>query len=137
MDKVVGYTAGVFDMFHVGHLRLLRRSRAMCDYLVVGATTDEFCELAKGKRPVVPCDERMEILKSVRFVDEVVPQTDYDKFAAWQRIGFDVMFVGDDWKGTPRWRTYEEEFGRFGVQIRYLPYTQTTSSSLLREKLLA
>ena len=130
--KKVGYTTGVFDMFHIGHLNVLRKSKMHCDYLIVGVTTDELCQAEKNKPPIVPFVERMEIVQSIKFVDEVVPQTNMNKFETWEKIKFDVMFVGDDWKGTERWNKLEKEFAKVGVEIFYLPYTKHTSSSKLR-----
>lgn len=130
---VTGYTTGVFDMFHVGHLNLLRRARAGCDRLVVGVTTDELALARKGRAPVIPLAERMAILSELRCVDEVVRQEDMDKRAAWERLHFRRMFVGDDWKGHPRWCALEAEFAPLGVEIVYFPYTAHVSSSWLRE----
>ena len=134
MKTVVGYTTGVFDMFHIGHLNILRNARSACDYLIVGVTTDELAVRRKGRAPIVPLFERMEIVQNVRFVDDVVPQTTMDKMEAWRKLKFDVMFVGDDWKGSEAWAAYEREFGDVGVQLTYLPYTGHTSSHLLRSK---
>lgn len=139
MDKenkrIVGYTTGVFDMFHIGHLNILRRAKEQCDYLIVGVSTDDLCESYKHKKPVIPFEERKAIVEAIRFVDEVVPQVDRDKFGAWERIGFDRMFVGDDWKGSPLFSELEEKFNKVGVDIVYFPYTTGTSSTVLRAKL--
>ena len=139
MDKVnkriVGYTTGVFDMFHIGHLNILRRAKEQCDYLVVGVSTDELCESYKHKKPIIPYEERKAIVEAIRFVDEVVPQVDRDKYGAWERIGFDRMFVGDDWKGSSLFSELEEKFKKVGVDIVYFPYTIGTSSTVLRAKL--
>ncbi len=134
MGKLVGYTTGVYDMFHVGHLNILRQARERCDYLIVGVTTDELVESRKGRRPIVPLLERLEVVQNVRYVDDVVAQTTMDKAEAWRNLKFDVMFVGDDWKGTPVWDALEEEFARVGVQIVYFPYTPHTSSTILRRR---
>lgn len=131
--KVVGYTTGVFDLFHIGHLNILRNAKLECDYLIVGITTDELSIETKGKRPIIPFAERMEIVQHVTFVDEVVPQTNYDKLEAWNNLHFNRMFVGDDWKGTEKWKNLEREFKKIGVEIVYFPYTKHTSSSKLRE----
>ncbi|MTI95314.1 MAG: adenylyltransferase/cytidyltransferase family protein [Firmicutes bacterium] len=130
--KKIGYTTGVFDLFHIGHLNILRRAKMNCDYLIVGVTTDELSEQRKKKRPIIPFDERMEIVQSIKFVDEVVPQVHMDKFEAWKKLKFNVMFVGDDWKGTPKWIQLEKDFSQVGVEIIYFPYTQHTSSTKLR-----
>ncbi|MFC5381910.1 adenylyltransferase/cytidyltransferase family protein [Aquipuribacter nitratireducens] len=137
MSARIGYTTGVFDMFHVGHLNVLRGARSRCDHLIVGVTTDELAEQRKGRAPVVPLLERMEIVQNVRYVDDVVTQTTMDKRLAWENLKFDVMFVGDDWRGTPAWDAIEAEFGALGVGVEYLPYTRHTSSSALRRSVFA
>ena len=135
MQERIGYTTGVFDLFHIGHLNLLRNARALCDVLVVGVTTDEMCLQRKNKLPIIPQSERMELVASIRYVDRAVPQTTADKMNAWRSHHFDVMFVGDDWKGTEAWTQLEREFAPVGVDIVYLPYTTHTSSSILRQVL--
>ncbi len=130
--KVVGYTTGVFDLFHIGHLNVLRRSKELCDELIVGVTTDELSLSRKSKMPVIPFNERMEIVSSLKFVDRVVAQASMDKILAWQEIQFDRMFVGNDWQGTDAWQKIERDFAEFGVKIYYLPYTDSTSSTKLR-----
>lgn len=132
---VFGYTTGVFDMFHVGHLRLLERAKAGCDQLIVGITTDELSQSAKGKLPIVSFAERRRIVSALRCVDLTVPQTSMDKRSAWESLRFDRMFVGDDWRGTDRWNALEEEFAALGVEIVYFPYTPSTSSTHLRDAL--
>lgn len=132
MKKIVGYTSGVFDLFHVGHLNILRNAKNQCDYLIVGVTTDELCLSRKGTPPFVPFAERIEIVSHINFVDEVVPQASMDKLMAWQNLHFNKMFVGDDWKGTPQWNNLEAEFSHLGVEIIYFPYTKHTSSTKLR-----
>ena len=134
-QKIIGYTTGVFDMFHIGHLNILRRAKEYCDYLIVGVSTDELCESYKHKKPIIPYEERKAIVEAIRYVDEVVPQVDRDKYGAWERVGFNRMFVGDDWKGSPLFAELEERFKQVGVDIVYFPYTQGTSSTVLREKL--
>ncbi|WP_151671771.1 adenylyltransferase/cytidyltransferase family protein [Nitrincola schmidtii] len=133
--KKIGYTTGVYDLFHIGHLNLLKKAKLECDYLIVGVTTDELSESRKGKKPIIPFLERMEIVEHIKFVDEVVPQTNMDKFEAWNNLRFNKMFVGDDWKGTDKWNEIEKEFGEVGVEIVYFPYTKHTSSTKLREVL--
>ena len=130
--KKIGYTTGVFDLFHIGHLNILKRARLECDYLIVGITSDELSLSAKNQKPVIPFQERMEIVESIKFVDEVVPQTNYDKMEAWNNLKFDMMFVGDDWKGTDQWNIIEKDFNQYGVEIVYFPYTSHTSSTILR-----
>ena len=131
--KKIGYTTGVFDLFHIGHLNILKRARLECDHLIVGVTTDERCESAKNQKPFIPFQERMDLVEAVKYVDEVVPQTSYDKIEAWNNLKFDKMFVGDDWKGTEQWNKIENEFSQFGVEIIYFPYTTHTSSTILRK----
>lgn len=133
--RIIGYTTGVFDMFHIGHLNILKRAKEQCDYLIVGVSTDELCKSYKKKEPIIPYEERKAIIEAIKYVDEVIPQIDRNKFAAWQRIGFDIMFVGDDWKNSPLFTELEKKFKDVGVKIVFFPYTKTTSSTTLREKL--
>lgn len=132
---IVGYTTGVFDLFHIGHLNILRKAKEQCDFLIVGVSTDELVESYKHKRPIICYEERAEIVRAIRYVDKVVPQVDRDKFAAWERYRFDRMFVGDDWKGTPLFMEVEEKFKPLGVEVVYFPYTKGTSSTFLKETL--
>ncbi len=134
--KIIGYTTGVFDMFHVGHLNILRRAKEQCDYLIVGFTTDELCMSYMHKTAIVPYEGRKAIVEAIRYVDEAVPQIDRDKFGAWEKLHFDRMFVGDDWKGSQLFSEVEKRFRSVGVEIVYFPYTQGTSSTILREKIL-
>jgi glycerol-3-phosphate cytidylyltransferase len=129
----IGYTTGVFDLFHVGHLNILRNAKLECDYLIVGVTTDELCIKEKRKIPVIPFLERIEIVQAIRYVDCVVPQNSYDKLKAWEDLKFNMMFVGDDWKGTDKWNALEQEFNELGVIIHYFPYTANTSSTKIRK----
>ena len=131
--KKIGYTTGVFDLFHIGHLNILKRARLECDHLIVGITTDELSESVKNKKPFIPFQERMDLVEAVKYVDEVVPQTSYDKMEAWNNLKFDRMFVGDDWKGSDQWNMIEDEFTQVGVEIIYFPYTTHTSSTILRD----
>lgn len=131
--KIIGYTTGVFDMFHIGHLNILQKAKSMCDYLIVGVSTDELVQRDKNKTPVIPFAERAEIVKSICYVDQVVPQVDKNKKAAWEHLHFDKMFVGSDWQGTPQWREFEKEFAPLGVEIVYLPHTDGISSTQLTE----
>lgn len=128
---IIGYTTGVFDLFHIGHLNILRRAREQCDHLIVGVSTDELVEEYKHKRPVICYEERRQIVEAIRYVDEVIPQTDRDKYAAWEKLGFNRMFVGDDWKGSPLFEELEKKLRIHGVDIVYFPYTQGTSSTKL------
>lgn len=129
-----GYTTGVFDLFHIGHLNVLRNAKEQCDYLVVGVTVDELVSY-KNKVAVIPFEERKDIVKNIKCVDEVVSQETMNKFDAWKNIKFDVMFVGSDWKGTQRFNDIEKQFEPLGIDIVYLPYTNSTSSTKLREVL--
>ncbi len=130
----VGYAAGVFDLFHVGHVNILRNARAMCDRLIVGVTVDELVSY-KNKRAVIPFEERIEIVRSSRYCDVAVPQESMDKMDAWQRYKFNIMFVGDDWYQNERWKGLDKEFAEVGVRIVYMPYTKTTSSTLINQTL--
>jgi glycerol-3-phosphate cytidylyltransferase len=131
--KKIGYTTGVFDLFHIGHLNILKRARLECDYLIVGITTDELAMSVKGEKPFIPFEERVEIVESIKFVDEVVPQTTYNKMKAWNNLKFDRMFVGDDWKDTKEWIQIEKDFSEYNVEIIYFSYTTHTSSTILRD----
>ena len=131
----IGYTTGVYDLFHIGHLNLLRKAKAQCDYLIVGVSTDDLVGY-KGKRAVIPFEERKEIVGAIRYVDEVVTQEDMDKLGAWKKYHFDVMFVGDDWKGTDKWNKIEAELKEVGAEVVYFPYTKGTSSTLINETLV-
>ena len=132
---IIGYTTGVFDMFHIGHLNILRRAKEQCDYLIVGVSTDELVRHDKNKTPIIPFNDRCEIVSAIKYVDKVVPQFDKNKVAAWKREHFNKMFVGSDWKGTETWIHFEEEFLPLGVEIIYLDHTDGISSTLLREKI--
>jgi len=132
---VVGYAPGAWDLFHIGHLNILRHARSRCDYLVAGVVDDDMLERAKGIRPVVPVIERAEIVRSVRDVDEVFIETQPDKIETWRARPFDVFFKGDDWRGTPQGLELERRFGEVGVDVVYFPYTVHTSSTGLRRAL--
>ena len=132
----IGYTTGVYDLFHIGHLNLLKQAKEHCEHLIVGVTVDELVSY-KGKSAVIPFEERMAIVGAIRYVDQVVPQTDLDKVKAWEMYHFDVLFVGDDWKGKPNWVRYEKELAEKGVDVVYFPYTKGTSSTKLRDVLSA
>lgn len=131
---MIGYTTGVYDLFHIGHLNMLKNAKSMCDKLIVGVTTDELVAY-KGKKAVIPFEERIEIIRNVKHVDAAIAQESMDKFAAWQKLKFDIMFVGDDWYGTDKWNEYDRQFNEVGVKIIYFPYTQKTSSTLLAQVL--
>jgi glycerol-3-phosphate cytidylyltransferase len=130
----IGYAPGVYDMFHIGHLNILRNSRRACDYLIAGVASDDFSRRAKGKSPVIPLAERLEIVRSIRYVDEAVAE-DVPKLEMWERLRFDVIIKGDDWRGTEKGNRLEREFAEVGVEVFYLPYTVHTSSTMLRQAL--
>jgi glycerol-3-phosphate cytidylyltransferase len=132
---VIGYTTGVFDLFHIGHLNLLKNAKALCDKLIVGVTTDELVSY-KNKKSVIPFEERIEIVRNIKYVDAVIPQNSMDKLEACQKIKCDIMFVGDDWYGTEKWSKIEKELEEKGVKIVYFPYTKGISSTLINDILL-
>ena len=133
---IVGYTTGVFDLFHIGHLNILRRAKEKCDKLIVGVTTDELLQVYKNKSPIIPFEERISIVKSIKYVDEVVPQEDMDKMSHWEKLKFNVVFVGDDWQNTDKWNKIESDFNDVGVAVVYFPYTKGTSSTLINDILI-
>ena len=131
----IGYTTGVFDMFHIGHLNILKKAKEQCDYLIVGVSTDELVLSEKNKKTIIPFNDRMEILRSIRYVDMVVPQLNKNKLEAWEKYHFDCMFVGSDWKGSAAWKKIEDELSPKGVDIIYFEYTDGVSSTILRNKI--
>lgn len=131
---VIGYTTGVYDLFHIGHLNLLKNAKAMCDKLVVGVTVDELVSY-KGKRAFVPFEDRIEIVRSIKYVDAAVPQYTMDKLAACKKLGASMLFVGDDWYGTEKWHQIEEELSVAGIRVVYFPYTKGVSSTKINEAL--
>lgn len=135
MTLRIGYAPGVYDLFHIGHLNILRNARRRCDYLIAGVVSDEMCLRAKGKAPVVPLVERLEIVGSISYVDLVIAETLPEKLDTWREVGFTVIFKGDDWRGTAKGRKLEQDFASVGVQVEYLPYTVHTSSTMLRRAL--
>lgn len=136
MEKYeIGYTTGVFDMFHIGHLNILRNAKKQCKHLIVGVSTDELVKSYKQKTPVIPFEERVAIVESIRYVDEVVPQTSMDKYAAWKQLHFNAIFHGDDWKGSDMYNEVEKQLHAVGVDMVFLPHTQGTSSTMLKDVL--
>lgn len=131
----IGYTTGVFDMFHIGHLNILKRAKEQCDYLIVGVTTDELCRKRKNKTPIINERDRMAIVSAIRYVDKVVPQSDMEKIRPVREMGADAVFVGSDWKGTDAWMNYEKQFAEVGCTVVYLDHTDGISSTMLRERL--
>jgi len=128
----IGYAAGAFDLFHIGHLNILRLAKSQCDYLIAGVVSDELCQLNKGRKPIIPLVERLEIVSEVGYVDRAVAETVPDKLEAWKDLQFNVFFKGDDWRGTPKGVRLEQAFAAVGVEVVYFPYTVHTSSSALR-----
>ncbi|WP_028521060.1 adenylyltransferase/cytidyltransferase family protein [Ruminococcus flavefaciens] len=131
---IIGYTTGVFDLFHIGHLNLLKNAKGLCDKLIVGVTVDEVVPY-KGKHAMIPFEDRIEIVRSIKYVDAAVPQYDMDKLKACKQLGASILFVGDDWYGTEKWQKYEEEFKKEGIKIIYFPYTRGISSTLITKAL--
>lgn len=131
---IIGYTTGVYDLFHVGHLNLLRNAKGMCDKLVVGVTIDELVTY-KGKHAFIPFEDRIQIVRSIKYVDTAVPQYNMDKLAACKQIGAEILFVGDDWYGTEKWKEYEKQFSEEGIRIVYFPYTKGVSSTKINAAL--
>jgi len=128
----IGYAAGAFDLFHVGHLNILRRAREQCDFLIAGVVSDEMLLLTKGRSPIIPLSERLEIVRNIKCVDDAVAEVVPDKLETWRSVGFDVFFKGDDWRGTSRGIALERDFAAVGVEVVYFPYTIDTSSTQLR-----
>ena len=131
----IGYTTGVFDMFHIGHLNILRRAKEQCEYLIVGVSTDELCLNRKNKKPIIFQEDRVEIISAIKYVDEVVLQSDMNKIEAIKKHKVNAVFVGSDWKNSDAWLAYEKEFSEFGCEVVYLDHTEGISSTIIREKL--
>ena len=131
---VIGYTAGVYDLFHIGHLTLLKNAKGLCDKLIVGVTVDELVAY-KGKHAVIPFADRIEIVRSIKYVDAAVPQYDMDKLTMCKKLGASVLFVGDDWYGTEKWKEYEKHFNEAGIKIIYFPYIKGVSSTQITKTL--
>ncbi|MFQ7526615.1 MAG: adenylyltransferase/cytidyltransferase family protein [Mediterraneibacter gnavus] len=132
MKYKMGYTAGVYDMFHIGHLNVIKNAKALCETLIVAVSTDELVQSYKNKTPIISYKERKEIVEAIRYVDKVIPQTNMDKKISAIKNKIDVMFVGDDWKGTEKWNRIEKELSKIGVDVVYLPHTEGISSTILR-----
>lgn len=133
---IIGYTTGVYDLFHIGHLNLLKNAKGMCDKLIVGVTVDALVQY-KGKNAMIPFEDRIEIVRSCKYVDAAVPQYNMDKLEACKKLGASYLFVGDDWYGTEKWKQYEREFANEGIHIVYFPYTKGISSTKITEALNA
>lgn len=132
---IVGYTCGVYDLFHVGHVTLLKNAKTLCDKLIVGLTIDELVNYKKTKC-LMSYEERKTIVESCRYVDMVIPQRDHNKIVAYNKLKYDVLFVGDDWYNNENWNDYEKELKEYGVKIVYFPYTKGVSTTSLKQKLL-
>lgn len=130
---IIGYTTGVFDMFHIGHLNILKNAKERCDYLIVGVSTDEVVESYKHKKPIIPFEERIAIVEAIKYVDKVVPQTSMDKIEAWKELHFNVLFHGSDWKNSPMYNSIIQEFQQYNVEVVFLPHTDGVSSTQLSE----
>lgn len=135
MATRIGYAAGAFDLFHVGHLNILRHAKDQCDLLIAGVVSDEMLREVKGVDPFIPTAERAAIVRSVRYVDHVHIEDVPDKLDVWRQVGFTHFFKGDDWRGTEKGLRLEREFAEVGVEVVYFPYTAHTSSSQLRRAL--
>ena len=131
----IGYTTGVVDLFHIGHLNIIKRAKEQCEHLIVGVSTDELVKEYKNKYPIIPFEERKQIIEALKYVDEVVPQTTMDKYAAWEDLHYEALFHGDDWKNSDMYNKYLEEFEGTGVEFVFLPHTEGTSSTMLTEVL--
>ena len=131
----LGYTSGVFDLFHIGHLNILKKAKEECEYLIVAVSTDELVQSYKKKTPVIEFSERVAIVEAIKYVDKVIPQDSMDKLAAYEKYKFDVMFVGDDWRGKPLWEKLEQDLSEKDSIVSYIPYTKKVSSTLLKEVL--
>ncbi len=132
---ILGYTSGVYDLFHIGHLNLLKNARGLCDKLIVGVSVDELVKY-KNKKAVIPFEERIEIVRNIKYVDSAIPQYEIDKYKVWEKIKFDILFVGDDWYESDSWKIMEDKFRKVDVRVVYFPYTKGTSSTLINEILI-
>ncbi|SFU02168.1 adenylyltransferase/cytidyltransferase family protein [Arthrobacter sp. ov118] len=135
MNTRIGYAAGAFDLFHIGHLNLLAQARQRCDYLIAGVVSDELLRATKGRAPVVPLAERLEIVRNIRYVDEAVAEVHPSRLDTWRDNHFDIFFKGDDWRGTEKGISLEQQLSSVGVEVVYFPYTMHTSSTVLRRAL--
>jgi len=133
MSKIIGYTTGVFDLFHIGHLNILKNAKSLCDELIVGISTDDLCYDLKNKTPIIPYEERIKIIESIRFVDKVVKQERINEIEDWNQYRFHRIFKGSDWRGSEKWLRLEEKFSQLDVEVVYFDYTENTSSTLIRK----
>tara|TARA_B110000114_G_C15023242_1_gene369818 strand:- start:39 stop:452 length:414 start_codon:yes stop_codon:yes gene_type:complete len=132
---IIGYTTGAFDLFHIGHLNILKKAKERCDYLIVGVTTDEFIGLYKDSLPSIKFQDRASIVFSIKYVDRVVPQFNHDKLKQWEEHKFNIMFVGDDWKGTKKWNIIEEQMNSVNVEVFYFERTKGISTSMIKNEI--
>lgn len=132
-ENIIGYTAGVFDLFHIGHLNILKNAKNNCDYLIVGVATDKLCESIKGIKPYIPFEERIEIVKSIKYVDKVIVQEKTDEINEWHKLKFQRIFKGSDWDGSEKWENLKVEFQKKGVEVIFFSYTKVISSSKLKK----
>lgn len=132
----IGYTDGVYDLFHIGHLNMIQSAKKQCDYLIVGVHADEVVKGYKNRYPIIPEDERRRIISSIKGVDRAEINRFRDKMKLWELYHFNVIFIGDDWKGTERWNNFEKILGEIGVDVVYVPYTKGISTTEIREKIL-
>jgi len=132
----IGYTGGVYDLFHIGHLNLLKNAKGLCDKLIVGITVDELVAY-KFKKAIIPFEERLEIVRSIKYVDAAIPQEEIDKFKIWEKLKYDILFVGDDWFQEKSWQDMEAKLTNVGVRVIYFPYTKGISSTVLRDILIS
>lgn len=127
--KIIGYTSGVYDLFHIGHLNLLKRAKEQCDYLIVSVSTDELAQEYKKRKPIISLEDRIAIVEAIKYVDKVVPQINRNKLEAYHKYKFDKIFVGSDWKGSELWNNLEKELKQFNSKVVYFEYTKGTSTS--------
>ena len=132
---IIGYTTGVFDLFHVGHLNVLRTAKSLCDRLIVGVSADELVFQYKNRYPVIPFAERIEIVRSIVYVDGAIQREIRNKYEEWKRLKFDIVFVGDDWYEQKEWQEWERKLSKSGVRIIYLPHTKGISSTKIKDKI--
>lgn len=135
MDKIVGYTCGAFDMFHVGHLNILRNAKSMCDHLIVAVSTDQLIESKKDTKSLIPFEHRIEIVRNIKYVDTVIPQNSLDKIEAYRKLKYNMLFVGDDWYDNPKWSDYENELKSYGAKIIFFPYTEAISTTKIKNEI--
>ena len=129
----IGYTDGVYDMFHIGHLNMLKTAKDSCDFLIVGVHSDEIVESYKHRKTIINEKDRRDIIESIKYVDRAVINDTRDKIELWRKYHFDVVFIGDDWKGTERWNNFEKELKKIGVDVVYVPYTKGISTTQIRK----